>query len=277
MKKMAAAFGFAVILFFSMLFPETYAYSQDHLTASGCSVSNVGYLANLAMEYERKTGTKIFVRGGGSVVGIEDLRRGKVDFAAACRSRETGDPGDIEFIQVAWDVLVFIVHPTNPVDDISLDKARFVYFGLIRNWKSLDGYDMPVKIFISRPGKGLSGVEASMRSMLLNGRRPAEHLQMVSVVSSGIVEQMVEDTPEGFAATGFTSARKRSVKMLKVDGVAPSVENIVAKLYPLRRPLYLIVSRDEKPEVRKFIDFALSSEGQQFISSQGVVSLLDMK
>jgi len=77
------------------------AYADDYLTASGCSVSNVGYLTDLAKEYERRTGMKIFVRGGGSVVGVEDLRSGKVDFAAACRSKDATDPEDIVFVQVA--------------------------------------------------------------------------------------------------------------------------------------------------------------------------------
>jgi len=70
------------------------ALAADYLTGSGCSVSNVGYLNELAKDYEKRTGVKVFVRGGGSVVGIEDLRGGKVDFAAACRAKEAGDPED---------------------------------------------------------------------------------------------------------------------------------------------------------------------------------------
>lgn len=69
-------------------------------------------LIELAKDYERRTGVKVFARGGGSVVGIEDLRGGKVNFAAACRAKEAGDPNDLQFIQVAWDVLAFIVHKT---------------------------------------------------------------------------------------------------------------------------------------------------------------------
>jgi len=91
------------------------------------------------------------------------------------------------------------------------------------------------------------------------------------------VEQMVEDTPEGFATTGFSSAKKRDVKMLRVNGVSPTFKNIVNNKYPLKRPLFILLPQNPKPEARKFVDFALSRVGQKFISSQGVVSLLDIK
>jgi phosphate transport system substrate-binding protein len=253
------------------------ADAADYLTGSGCSVSNVGYLTELAKEYEKITGKKIFVRGGGSVVGIEDLRSGKVDFAASCRSREADDPKDVRFIQVAWDVLVFIVHKKNPLENISLETVRSIYAGNITNWKQLKGNDAPMKIFISRPRKGLSGVEASTKALVLKGKTPIETANTLFVASTGIVEQMVEDTPDGFATTGYSSAKKRNVRMLKVGGVAPTAKNIVSGKYPLKRPLFILTATNPNPEVKKFIDFALSKAGQQFIRSQGVVSLLDMK
>lgn len=253
------------------------ADAHDFIAASGCSVSNVGYLTELAKEYERRTGVRVLVRGGGSVVGIEDLRAGKVDFAAACRPRSSNDPSDITFVQVAWDALVFIVHPSNPLFSISLADARSIYTGHIRSWDRLKGPDRPLKVFISRARRGLSGVEGSMRTLLLEGKEPVETPNSSLVASTGIVEQMVEQTPGGFATTGFSSAQHRKVKMLKIDGVSPSVRNIVRNAYPLKRPLFLLLPRNPKPQVRKFVDFALSAEGQRFISSRNIVSLRDVK
>src|SRR6266496_4404452 len=120
-RTVAEIFAFLFISGWIFMVPPTYA---DHLTASGCSVSNVGYLTELAKEYERRTGVKIFVRGGGTIIGIEDVRSGNVDFAASCRGRTGGDPANIRFVQVAWDALVFIVHKLNPVDDMALDDMR---------------------------------------------------------------------------------------------------------------------------------------------------------
>lgn len=249
----------------------------EHLTASGCSVSNVGYLTELAKEYEKRTGVKVFVRGGGTIIGIEDLRAGKVDFAASCRHRAGGDPEDIQFIQVAWDALVFIGHKANPVNNISLDDVSAIYAGKITNWRQIGGGNGPIKVFISRAKKGLSGVESSMRALILKGKEPAETPNMVFLASTGIVEQMVEGTQAGFATAGFSSARKRNVKMFKVNGVFPTGKNIINGRYPLKRPLFILLPKKPKPEAKRFIDFALSREGQKFITSQGVVSILDIK
>lgn len=266
-----------LVLLFLFSFPAAQAHSDDFLTASGCSVSNVGYLTELAKEYERRSGVKIFVRGGGSVVGIEELRSGKVDFAAACRPKDASDPGDITFVQVAWDALVFIIHKTNPVDSVTLDEVRAIYAGRIVDWKQLKGRAAPIRVIVSRTKKGLSGVEASLRDMVLRGGEPVETKNTISVASTGIVEQLVEETPEGFAATGILSARKRNVKILKVGGVAPTNKAVTGNHYPLKRPLYLIVPRAPKPEVKRFVAFALSSEGQRFLRSRNVLSLTDLK
>ena len=250
---------------------------SESITGSGCSVSNVGYLQELAKEYERQTGVKVLVRGGGTVVGIEDVRTGKVDFAASCRKKAADDPADVDFIQVAWDALAFIVHRSNPINDISLDEVRAIYAGKITNWKQLKGKDSPIKIFVSKTKKGLSGVEGSTRELVLKGKEVNETPHTLFLASSAIVEQMVDDTPGGFATTGFSSARKRDVKMLKVNGVSPEKKNIINNKYPLKRPLFLLVPRGAKPEVKNFVAFALSNKGQKFISSQGVVSLIEMK
>ncbi|MBI4689186.1 MAG: phosphate ABC transporter substrate-binding protein [Nitrospirae bacterium] len=265
-----------LLIFLSVLFVSVPAFAEQ-ITGSGCSVSNVGYLTELAKEYEKQTGVKVLVRGGGTVIGIEDVKTGKVDFAASCRKKEVDDPKDIQCIQVAWDALVFIVHRSNPISNISLDNVRAIYSGKITNWKELKGRDAPIKVFISRPKKGLSGVEASMRDMILKGQEPVETKNTLSLASTGIVEQMVEDTPDGFATSGYSSARKRNIKILKVNSVYPDKKNIANGRYPLRRPLFLVIPEDPKPEVKRFIDFAMSKKGQQFISSQGVVSLLDVR
>jgi phosphate transport system substrate-binding protein len=253
------------------------AYSDDYLTASGCSVSYVGYLKDLAQEYERRTGIKVHVRGGGTVGGLENLKGGKVDFAATCRNRIEGDPEDVEFIQAAWDALVFIVHKSNPVKNISINDVKGIYAGRITNWKQLGGNNAAIKVFIARTTRSLQGIEASLRDMVLDGKSPVEGPNIKLVPTGGMVEQTVEKTPDGFAVSGFTSARKRSVKMLKVGGISPTKENIIKNKYKLRRPLFLVVPKNPEPKVKKFLDFALSREGQQFISFSGVVSLRDAK
>jgi phosphate transport system substrate-binding protein len=252
-------------------------YAAQIITGSGCSVSKVGYLSAIAREYERLTGVKVLVRGGSSVVGIKDLAAGRVDFAASCQKKMPSDPGGIEFIQVAWDTLVFIAHKSNPVDNITINDIREIYEGKITNWKQLNGPNMPIRLFMARPGGGLGGIGSHLKEMVLEGKTPTAHAKILA--SAAIVEQLVEEIPEGFATSGFSSSHKRDVKILEINGISPNKENIIRGRYPLKlkRPLFIVIPKNPKPEVQKFVEFILSKEGQQFISSQGVVPLSDIR
>jgi phosphate transport system substrate-binding protein len=275
--RLAAVVPGLVVALLCAALPAGAGAAPEQLFASGCSVSNVGYLTELAADYQKISGVRMFVRGGGSVIGLEDLVAGTSDFAASCRGRRGDDPADIEFVQVAWDALVFIVHPGTPVESISFAGAAAIFQGLIKDWGQLKAPPGPITVFLQRPTRGLTGVETSVRTQVLRGASPATGPNVSQLASTAIVEQLVEKTPGSFAASGYSSARRRAVAMLALDGVKPTRQTIVDRTYPLRRPLYLIVKKPVKPSVRAFLDFALGRQGQALIDSYGAISLREMK
>ncbi|NOZ68854.1 MAG: hypothetical protein GXP46_06345 [Deferribacteres bacterium] len=96
--------------------------------------------------------------------------------------------------------------------------------------------------------------------------------------STAPLEKKVEKSARALGVTGISSARKRRVKVLSLEGVSPTKENIASGKYPLFRPIYITVSRYRiKPGVRKFVDFILGAEGQAVISAQGTVNLSEGK
>jgi len=273
-RNMFIALFMAFLAFF--LLPLSPLHAQS-ISGSGCSVSVPGYLNDLSRDYEKETGVKVLVLGGGSVRGLTDLAEGRMDFAASCQSKTADDPADFEYITASWDALVFIVHRSNPINSITPQQVRGIYEGKLNNWKELGGPDLGIISVITTP-KGFGGIGEALEKYILNGKRPQQMKNSTMQASSvAIWEQLVEDMREGFASTGFGSARKRNVKMLKVNGVPPTRENIISGKYPYRRPLYLVVKKDAKPETRAFVDFVLSPKGQKLISSYGMPSLVDLK
>lgn len=251
--------------------------ADNVITGSGCSVSVPGYLTDLGRDYEKETGTKMTILGGGSIRGLTDLAEGRMDFAASCQSKTPDDPADFEYITASWDALVFIVNRSNPVESITPQQVRDIYEGRINNWKQLGGPDLNLVSVITTT-RGFGGVGEALQKYILNGKRPLPVKNSTMQASSvAIWEQIVEDMREGFASTGFGSARKRKVKMLKVNGIAPTKENIVSGRYPYRRPLFLVIRKNARPEVRRFVEFVLSRKGQKLISSYGMPSLTDLK
>ena len=250
---------------------------SEPLTASGCSISNTGYLNELVAEYQQETGQKILVRGGGSIVGLTELGADKVDFAASCKAKGPEAPPNLRFIPVAWDALVFIVNPANPVTNLTPQTVQDIYEGRITTWKALGGSDLPLKSYISTP-MGMGGVGETLTKYFLDGKWPQTTVNSsMQSASVALWEQMVELAPEGFASTGFDSAHKRKVKMLAVNGVVPSKASITSGKYPYKRLLYLVAPEDARPEVNAFIAFALSRHGQKLIGSYGAIPLDAMK
>jgi phosphate transport system substrate-binding protein len=266
-----------LFLLFCLFAVPVPARASDALIGSGCSVSVPGYLTDLAKAYEKETGVAVLVLGGGSIRGLADLKDGRMDFAASCQSKSVDDPADFDYIIASWDALVFIVNKSNPVNSITPLQVRDIYEGRINNWRELGGPDMNL-ISVITTTKGFGGIGEALAKYIMNGKRPLKQKNSTMQASSTTIwEQLVEDMPEAFASSGFGSARKRNVKMLKVDGIAPTRANIISGKYPYRRPLYIVIKKDARPEVRQFVDFVLSAKGQKIISSIGMPSLSDIK
>jgi phosphate transport system substrate-binding protein len=254
------------------------AYAGD-LKWTGCGVTKKAFMKELAQAYEQKTGTEIKLSGGGASKGIRAASAGTTDIGGTCRhwlkdvnSEINPQEQDAELIQVAWDALVVIVHPDNEVDNISVEQLKQIYGGKISNWSEVGGADRPIGV-IARDGK-TSGVGYMFRQLVFSDPAYTIKARALRVKSSGPLEKKVEKVKTAIAIDGVSSAKKRKVKFLSLDGVAPTKENIAAGRYSLFRPLYLAINNSKaSAETKKFIEYALSSEGQAIISKQGTVNL----
>jgi len=238
---------------------------------AGCGITKKAFMKELAKAYTKKTGIKVKLSGGGATKGIRKAAKGTIHIGGACRVSLEKHPEERHAYQipVAWDALVAFVHKDNPVDNITFAQLHNVYLGKITNWKQLGGKDAPIELFIRR-GK-MSGVGRTLRELVFANYNQ-EFKATYVVKSSGPVEKGVLKNKNGFGVSGISSAKKRDLKLLKLDGKAPTYENIKNGSYALYRPLYLVIKRGNKtPLVRDFIKYAVSREGQAIIRKQGTV------
>lgn len=253
------------------------AEPKKELTWTGCGITKTAFMKELGEAFEKKTGTKINLSGGGATKGIRFAASNLTDVGGSCRHRLSvngvvvGTELRTNIHQVAWDALVVITHATNSVSDISTDDLKKVYNARITNWAELGGADEKI-IVVTRKGK-YSGVGQMFRALVFDYQEHDFLVESVEFPSTGPLEAFVEKTPNTLAIDGVSSARKRKVKFLSLDGIEPNKENISAGRYPLFRPLYLVTNGNPSTEVAQLIEFALSDEGQEIISAQGTVSL----
>lgn len=274
MKKLSM---FVVLYLFATVWGQpVFAETQPALHWVGCGISKKAYLVALAKAYEKKTGVVIDVQGGGATRGIRDVANMSADIGGSCRRkfRSVAEERGVVQVPVAWDALVVIVNKENPVSNISLENLRKVYLGQITNWKQLGGNDMPLRLF-ARKGK-ISGVGSTTRKLLFDDYKQ-DFVATQLFDSSGPLEKQVVIEPGAMGISGISSARKRDVKILDLEGKSPSYENVRTGKYLLYRPLYLVYNEnsEQADKVRDFIRFAGSREGRDVIRANNTVPYLE--
>jgi len=223
---------------------------------------------------QKRPEVDISVRGGGSGTGIAALIDGICDIADSSRpmkkkeiikAKEKGVNPEPHV--VAMDGIAVIVHPSNPVNQLSLSRIKNIYTGKVSNWSQLGGKNQRI-VVISRDVA--SGTYECFSKLALKKERvcPDALLQASNVA----VAQTVKRTRGaiGYVGLGYLSSE---VKALVVDGVEPSVETVLSGTYPISRPLFMYTNGKPKGLAKDFIDFVLSEGGQKIVGKQGFVSL----
>ena len=181
------------------------------------------------------------------------------------------------FTQIGTEAFVFFVHKDNPINSLTAEQIRGIYAGEITNWKEVGGNDEPIAAFQRNKGSG-------SQSMLLRfmGDTPVMEppMSQVSGFMSGIIEE-VADYESRSGSIGFSFRfyvegiiQNPDIKMIAIDGVAPTVENIKNGTYPVVAPVYAVTwAGNDNPNVKKLLDWILSEEGQYIIEETGYVGL----
>lgn len=256
------------------------AYSPSSMAAgikwAGCGITKKAFMQELANAYQAKTGNQVIIQGGGATLGIRGVARGKFDIGGSCRYTLRSNKLERRVLlkPIAWDALVVITNKNNPVKNIHIEQIRGIYMGRISNWKELGGRNAPIRLYI-RNGK-ISGVGHALRSIIFDDPDMEFLTAAKSFRSSAPLEKAVEVDPNAIAITGISSARKRDLRVLTLEGKSASFANIKSGTYLLYRPLYLALSVDEtRPEILSFIRFTQSPQGREILRKNGTVPYLD--
>ncbi|MGE3063629.1 MAG: PstS family phosphate ABC transporter substrate-binding protein [bacterium] len=244
------------------------------ITMSGSTT--VFPIAQLAAErfMENNEDINISVRGGGSGVGITDIMLGRVDIGNASRSIKTKElkqakENGINIVEtvVANDGIAIVINPSNGINELTLEQAKKIFTGEISNWKQLGGKSMPI-VAISRDVS--SGTFEVFKELVLRGGKVREDALLLA--SNNAVASNVAETPGaiGYIGFGFLSDK---IKALKIDNVEPSEKTVNDGTYKIARKLYMYTNGSPKGEVKSFIDFILSEDGQEIVKETGYIPL----
>ncbi len=211
-----------------------------------------------------RPGITVDVQGGGSSAGIQASINKTVDIGMSSRELRENEKGLTETI-VCYDGISVIVHPRNPLRNLSGEQVRAIYSGRIRNWKDLGWINREIDAVSREEG---SGTRAAFEELMM--RNEAIHDRIMVQDSNGSVKEVVATDPYGigYISMGVVDAR---VRALSIDGRSPTVENIKRKTYRLVRPFLYLTLGEPRPAAKMFMDFILSREGQTILRKEGLV------
>ncbi len=267
--------GFLTATLFLVAFAGTQSFARkklNKLTLTG-STTVLPVAQRTAEEFmELHPKVNISVRGGGSGVGIAALIDKTCDIAnasrsiktkeiATCRSKGINPVGTV----IARDGIAVIVHPSNPVKELSLEQLKAIYTGKITKWSEVGGKAKPI-VAISRDVA--SGTFEVFKKLVLKGGKTKEDALMLASNKAIVTAVIGASDAIGYIGIGYLSS---DVKSLIVEGVTPTNETVVSGEYKIARPLYMYTNGEPKGLAKELIDFILSEKGQEIVENVGFV------
>ena len=234
------------------------------LTVAG-STAFQPFAEKLAEQFmAKRPDVNITVQGGGSALGIQSARSGTAQIGMADLVELPPEAKELLGVTVARDGIAIIVNPANTLTNLSLEQIRGIFQGTIKNWKEAGGTDQPVRVVSREAG---SGTRASFETII--GNITLANAAIIQDSNGTIRETVANDRDAvGYLSHGLLNAK---VKALCTDGVECTEKEIIARRYKLVRPVFLLTRGPPAGTVKDFIDYILSSEGQETIRLNGLL------
>lgn len=220
-------------------------------------------------------GITLSISGGGSGNGIKALNEGLCQVAMSSRDikqseKDLGAKNGVNAVQaaIAVDALIPVVHPENPVKNLSSAQLRDIYAGKITNWKDVGGKDGKI-VVISRDTS--SGTYETWEEIIMKKEKVAPSALLQA--SNGAVVQAVANNRRAIGYIGFGYLTD-SLKKLDVDGVEATPQSALAKQWPIARELYVFTNGTPAGEVKQLLDYMLDPQkGQKAVAEVGYIPL----
>ncbi len=212
---------------------------------------------------------KIEVQGGGSSAGIQAAKMKAADIGMSSRALKKDEKIFWEHT-IAYDAIVLIVNPVNPIPNLTLSQIQKIFSFQITKWseieKSLSG-----RITVITREEG-SGTRGAFEDLIMHKTEISPRCLVQD--STGAVREIVSSDPNAIGYVSFGGLNNQ-VKGVCIEGIAPKMENMLTdnplQKYKIIRPFLFLTSPEPSRESLKFIEFIQSSEGEKILQEEGLI------
>ena len=267
--------------------------TSDAGPSTGTSIQNKGSdtMVNMALAWAEAYGqiqpdVQVAVTGGGSGTGIAALINATVDMANASRrikneERAQANASGIEPVEhvVAGDAIAIVVHPSNPIDGLTIPQLSAIFSGKLTNWTEVGGEDRPI-VLLSRESNSGTHVYF-LESVVRQGDSEDDTLfspDTLLMPSSEGISAEVRQNPNaiGYDGLGYVTHDQKVVAVAPDEGepyVLPTIETVKNGTYPIARGLYIYTAGEPEGIIREYLDWIMGQQGQAIVQELGFVPL----
>lgn len=250
------------------------AFSQAKLVIKGSDTLGAKMIPKLAEAYENKyPGTKFEIAAEGSSTGIASIIDGTAHIGMSSRElkgkeKATSGANGVRLTKmvVAMDAVAVIVNAFNPVDKLSLKDVERIFTGDVTNWSAVGGKSGAISAYTRNTS---SGTYAFFQKFALASRDYGSVTQKMA--GNEQIATEVAKNPNGIGYVGLAYLGVDGIKVVAIDSVKPSATTANDNSYKLSRGLNCFTNGKPRGTAKKFLDFALTKEGQEVVVSTGFV------
>jgi phosphate transport system substrate-binding protein len=203
----------------------------------------------------------------GQETAVANVATGKAAFGFISRELNPGETNRVRSIPFAATGTGLAVNPANPVEGLTKEQVRRIYSGEITDWAQVGGTPGEIRLLLRELG---SATRASFEAYFFDGA-PVYRPSVIEVANSGPMLQAVRDfkTGVGMVTVQKSAADDPSIKLLAINGVSATSRNVNSGVYPVRRPIVLLLPDTESPispRLREFFEFIQTDEAHDILA-----------
>lgn len=258
------------------------SYSGTILSVGSTALQPLAEKAGIKFK-EKNPDVTVQVQGGGSGVGINQVAEGNCqignsDIVASKVLKDSDKAKNLVETKVCGIGFALVANKDVDVDSITKDQIQKIYKGEVTNWNGVGG-TKDLKINVINRGK-TSGTRMTFIDTVMGGQSEKDGIG-VTQDSTGNALKAAKETSGSITyvalANLMSDKDKEGIKILKIDGVEASNDNIIAKKYPFWSYEYMITKGEPKNEVKAFIDYIKGDDAKDIVKSLGYIPMSSLK
>jgi phosphate transport system substrate-binding protein len=237
-------------------------------TASGGGGGLPAVQALAARFKELHPETNWIISESGSHAAFKLVVSNTIDIGFVSRALTDAELEQVTGVPIGFSGTAVLVNAANSVTNLSKEQLRQIYSGEVMNWSQLGGFDQLIRPFVAQRN---AATRQTLEAFLFPGAIPTYGKNVQEQMEAEVMFTAVNSFRGaiGVAPTGSRTASDTRVRVIRIDGVAPTQENITRSVYEMVRPLAVIYSNTVqlRPGIRAFVEFVKSPEGQRIAAA----------